>query len=232
MELKNMKLRELNDLVSNWIDSQIRNGAVFKNVDFDVLVKALNTQLNEPLKIEEKVMEVEQPKKERWFKCLDNDSYDGDNLIVGRLYKHSEVLNSCDGNLVGVVAIEYSDEWQEVTPDFVCQHSGEGFIKNIGTETKYFKAYHIDLGNREAGIRNGNCGGDKNFAYFYTYEDALAWLEKKFSKKEEHSSLKEAEDVFKRHWAKVTNLPYDEHVKSHMMYCIEAIQEALNKDRL
>lgn len=123
--------------------------------------------------------EVEQHKKERWFKCI----ADYTSLKRNIPYKGSFV-NSL-GRTVESLAEQWPNDFEEIVPDFFCQHSGEAFIKYIGTETKYFKAYYIDLGNLEAGIRNGNCGGDKNFAYFYTLEDALAWQEKKFGKKQE-----------------------------------------------
>lgn len=142
-------------------------------------------KLNEPFTLEGKmvkIVEVEQPKKERWFKCNRLDCYQG--MIKDRLYKGSFIPELTTMPIERWIK-DYPNDFEEIVPDFICQHSGEAFIKYIGTETKYFKAYHIDLGNLKAGIRNGNCGGDKNFAYFYTHEDALAWQESKFGKKEE-----------------------------------------------
>lgn len=41
--------------------------------------------------------------------------------------------------------------------------------------------------------------------------------------------MKEATDIFKKHWVKATGKPLDEATKSHMKYAIEAVDEALNK---
>ena len=40
--------------------------------------------------------------------------------------------------------------------------------------------------------------------------------------------MKQATDIFEKHWVKSTGQPCHEMTKYHMKYCIEAIDEALN----
>lgn len=39
--------------------------------------------------------------------------------------------------------------------------------------------------------------------------------------------MKQATEIFEKHWTKRTGKPLDEATKQHMAYCIEAINEAL-----
>ncbi len=42
--------------------------------------------------------------------------------------------------------------------------------------------------------------------------------------------MKQATEIFEKHWVKATGKPLDETTKQHMKYDIEAVDEALKKD--
>ena len=151
-------------------------------------MQEIKLKFNQPFNLEGKmvkIVEVEQPQKERWFKKLTEDSF---GFKKGRIYRGStpfpETPNypnytiEIDSTKIGV-------SWQEVQPDFICQHSGEAFM--YGTECFYTLADRKDtiepapIAINEQRIFNII----PNVAFFYTREDALAWQEKKFGKKEE-----------------------------------------------
>jgi len=205
-------MQEIKDVVSNWIEAQLLSGATFMHANWDKLISDLSNmetkeiKLNEPFNLEGKMVKIvecmsistemnpeyvaHQPKKERWFKCI--ESYK--KAIKGVLYKRP---SSHSGGTVMIGDISYAwfdledfnKYFEEVTPDFVCQQSGEGFM--LGDKYWYVEALEKDdnpcQGTAHRNSQKYICA---NFAYFRTSEDALAWQEKKFGKKEEEKKQK------------------------------------------
>lgn len=128
---------------------------------------------------------IDQIKKERWFK---------------RIGKTEKLQKFSDSNWnAGIID---HNIWTEVTPDFICQHSGEGFM--IGDEI-YSCRFDIYMDIQSVGTLSESSLQLKpdlkylldNWIYFHTAKEVLDFQEKKFGKKEEEKLWYFNQDTYK-----------------------------------
>lgn len=150
-------------------------------------------KLNEPFTLESKMVKIveceptngqwsypySQPKKERWFKCLASNyvTYEKNRIYLGS-HKFTKTQFPCEE-----IAKMNPCDWQEVQPDFICQHSGEAFM--MGDACWYIIRYDKNDNPDSGRIDKFDTEEGKDMAYFHSESDALAWQEAKFGKKEE-----------------------------------------------
>jgi hypothetical protein len=160
-------------------------------------------KLNEPFTLEGKMVKIvecdgaekafqyikDTPQKERWFKCLDNFHKE---FIKGVLYKrpygHQDGSIMSKGKSYVWLDWEVFDKnFQEINPDFICQHSGEAFMFGDTSYITYPEQIYPDqkLPVHKSTIEYEEKRLCKGLAHFHSESDALAWQEKKFGKKEE-----------------------------------------------
>lgn len=153
-------------------------------------------KLNEPFTLEGKMVKIveceptngqwsypySQPKKERWFKCLKPENYKH-SLKKMKPYRFDFIPTDATVS-IQYMAGAFPNDFEEVTPDFICQHSGEGFMNG----DKCYMCDPVELSDIEEDVivvEPNSSEVNDYIAYFHTTKDALAWQEAKFGKKEE-----------------------------------------------
>lgn len=152
-------------------------------------------KLNEPFTLEGKMVKIveceptngqwsypySQPKKERWFKCLKPENYKH-SLKKMKPYRFDFIPTDATVS-IQYMAGAFPNDFEEVTPDFICQHSGEAFM--MGDACWYIISFDKNDNPDSGRIDKFDTEEGKDMAYFHTESDALAWQEAKFGKKEE-----------------------------------------------